>query len=105
VVCDGLKSPPEVAGNAWPQAIVQTGALHHADRSRAAGDAGLAGYGLMEWLPEVAEGDFRVSVSAPFIGHRAAGHFIAVESPRCIRSFRSWHVRTRPSSRSRAVTG
>jgi putative transposase len=31
VVCDGLKSPPEVAGNAWPQAIVQTGALHHAD--------------------------------------------------------------------------
>jgi hypothetical protein len=33
----------------------------HDRRSRAAGDAGLAGYGLMEWLPEVAEGDFRVS--------------------------------------------
>jgi hypothetical protein len=28
---------------------------------------GLAGYGLIEWLPEVAEGDFRLSVSAPFI--------------------------------------
>jgi hypothetical protein len=129
VVCDGPRDLPEVAGNAWPQAIAQTRAVHHADlpitpvwrrellvagassqegrpkpvavahaalsgrgpsrdpaasrpdlipaqpvtsatgparpghdrRSRAAGDAGLAGYGLMEWLPEVAEGDFRVS--------------------------------------------
>jgi hypothetical protein len=31
VVCDGAEEPPEVVGSAWPQAIVQTGALHHAD--------------------------------------------------------------------------
>jgi hypothetical protein len=31
VICDGPRGLPEVAGNAWPQAIVQTGALHHAD--------------------------------------------------------------------------
>jgi putative transposase len=29
VVCDGLKDLPEVVGNAWPQATVQTGAVHH----------------------------------------------------------------------------
>jgi hypothetical protein len=29
--------------------------------------AGVAGYGLIEWLAEVAEGDFRVSVSGPFV--------------------------------------
>ncbi len=28
VVCDGLKGLPEVAGNAWPQAIVQTCIVH-----------------------------------------------------------------------------
>jgi putative transposase len=31
VVCDGLKGLPEVVGNAWPQAIVQTCTVHHAD--------------------------------------------------------------------------
>jgi hypothetical protein len=29
LVCDGLKWPPEVASNVWPQAIVQT--LRHPD--------------------------------------------------------------------------
>ena len=28
VVCDGLKGLPEVVGNAWPQAIVQTSSVH-----------------------------------------------------------------------------
>jgi transposase-like protein len=28
VVCDGLKGLPEVVGNAWPQAIVQTCVVH-----------------------------------------------------------------------------
>jgi hypothetical protein len=28
VVCDGLKGLPEVVGNAWPQAIVQTCIVH-----------------------------------------------------------------------------
>ena len=28
VVCDGLKGLPEVVGNAWPQAIVQTCVIH-----------------------------------------------------------------------------
>jgi putative transposase len=28
LVCDGLKGLPEVVGNAWPQAIVQTCAIH-----------------------------------------------------------------------------
>ena len=31
VVCDGLKGLPEVVGNAWPQAIVQTCIVHYAD--------------------------------------------------------------------------
>src|SRR5438874_4707109 len=31
VVCDGLKGLPEVVGNAWPQAIVQTCVIHYAD--------------------------------------------------------------------------
>jgi putative transposase len=31
VVCDGLKGLTEVVGNAWPQAIVQTRAVHHTD--------------------------------------------------------------------------
>jgi putative transposase len=31
VVCDELTGVPEVVGNAWPQPIVQTGAVHHAD--------------------------------------------------------------------------
>jgi transposase-like protein len=31
VVCDGLKGLPEVVGNVWPQAIVQTCAIHYAD--------------------------------------------------------------------------
>ena len=30
-VCDGPRGLPEVAGNAWPQAIAQTRAVHHAD--------------------------------------------------------------------------
>jgi putative transposase len=30
VACDGLKGLPEVVGNAWPQAIVQAGPVHHA---------------------------------------------------------------------------
>src|SRR5215471_15982317 len=30
VVCDGLKGLPEVVGNAWPQAIVQTCVVHYA---------------------------------------------------------------------------
>ena len=29
VVCDGLKGLPEVVGNVWPQAIVQTSSVHH----------------------------------------------------------------------------
>ena len=28
VVCDGLKGLPEVVGNVWPQAIVQTCIIH-----------------------------------------------------------------------------
>lgn len=28
VVCDGLKGPPEVVGNVWPSAIVQTCVIH-----------------------------------------------------------------------------
>ena len=28
VVCDGLKGLPEVVGNVWPQAIVQTSSVH-----------------------------------------------------------------------------
>jgi putative transposase len=31
VVCDGLKGLPEVVGNAWPAAIVQTCIVHYAD--------------------------------------------------------------------------
>ena len=31
LVCDGLKGLPEVVGNAWPQAIVQTCIVHYAD--------------------------------------------------------------------------
>src|SRR3954447_10402640 len=31
VVCDGLKGLPEVVGNVWPQAIVQTCIIHYAD--------------------------------------------------------------------------
>jgi putative transposase len=31
VVCDGLKGLPEVAGNAWPQAIVPTCIVHYPD--------------------------------------------------------------------------
>jgi transposase-like protein len=31
VVCDGLKGLPEVVGNAWPQAIVQTCIVHYPD--------------------------------------------------------------------------
>jgi putative transposase len=31
VVCDGPKGLPDVVGNAWPQAIVQTCIVHHAD--------------------------------------------------------------------------
>jgi transposase-like protein len=31
VVCDRLKGLPEVAGNAWPAAIVQTCIIHYAD--------------------------------------------------------------------------
>jgi putative transposase len=32
VVRDGLKGLPEVVGNAWPQATVQTAPVHHADQ-------------------------------------------------------------------------
>jgi transposase-like protein len=28
VVCDGLKGLPEVVGNVWPQAVVQTCIIH-----------------------------------------------------------------------------
>jgi transposase-like protein len=28
VVCDGLKGLPDVVGNVWPQAIVQTCVIH-----------------------------------------------------------------------------
>ncbi len=31
MVCDGLKGLPEVVGNVWPQAIVQTCIIHYAD--------------------------------------------------------------------------
>ena len=31
VVCDGLKGLPEVVGNVWPAAIVQTCVVHYAD--------------------------------------------------------------------------
>jgi putative transposase len=31
VVCDGLKGLPEVAGNVWPLAIVQTCIIHYPD--------------------------------------------------------------------------
>ena len=31
VVCDGLKGLPEVVGNVWPQAIVQTCIIHYPD--------------------------------------------------------------------------
>lgn len=32
VVCDGLKGLPEVVGNVWPQAIVQTCIIHYAEQ-------------------------------------------------------------------------
>jgi hypothetical protein len=31
VFCDGLKGLPEVVGNVWPRAIVQTCIIHYAD--------------------------------------------------------------------------
>jgi transposase-like protein len=31
VVCDGLKGLPEVVGNVWPLAIVQTCIIHYPD--------------------------------------------------------------------------
>ena len=31
VVCDGLKGLPEVVGNVWPAAIVQTCVVHYSD--------------------------------------------------------------------------
>jgi transposase-like protein len=65
VVCDGLKGLPEVVGNAWPAAIVQTCIVHYPDlRVMPTGGADvLAGFVNPKW--DLGSGPHFVMVSAP----------------------------------------